>query len=284
MWLSYAVDSDTGRTRQHNEDSAFASPRLIAVADGMGGHAHGEVASAFAVAALADLDDRLTDADLSTLDLPELLTEAVVDASQRMTQAARHHADLRGMGSTLTAMLFDGTDFTLAHIGDSRGYLLRDGELRQLTHDHTLVQEMIDDGRMDPEQAADHPRRSVLTRALHTGGITKPDLSTYAACPGDRYLLCSDGLTGVVGPEQLHEVLANPAEPADLVPWLIDLANEGGGPDNITCAVVDVVEATDAAPEERTRIIAGAAATQELPTGRSGGSGWLPRWARRLRR
>lgn len=252
-----AVGSDTGRQRDANEDSAYISRRLLAVADGMGGHAHGEVASAAAIAAFADLDNSLDDAGATDTpgatdaaetaeqapetDVRATLAGAVADACQRLAELAQQDPSLHGMGTTLTAMLWDGASFALAHVGDTRGYLLRDGELTQLTRDHTMVQSLVDEGRMLPEQAIGHPRRSVLTRALQTSGSTEPDLSVHEALPGDRYLLCSDGLTDAVPPELLGEVLNATGEPDDMVRMLIELANEGGGPDNITCVVADVV-------------------------------------------
>jgi serine/threonine protein phosphatase PrpC len=149
------------------------------------------------------------------------------------------------MGTTITAMLWDGARFALAHIGDSRAYMLRGGALYQITRDHTLVQSLVDDGRMSPEQAARHPNRSLLLRALETSGFADLDLSLREAYVGDRYLLCSDGLTAVVDPETLHNVLTTIPDPEEAVRYLIELANEAGGPDNITCIVADVEAASD---------------------------------------
>ncbi|PXY21662.1 protein phosphatase [Prauserella sp. PE36] len=240
LGLSYAVGSDVGQRRSANEDSAYATPRLLAVADGMGGHAAGEVASALAIEAMADLDNRLAEAEHEPADLLEVLGEGVADASARLNERVADDPELEGMGTTLTAMLWDGDTFGLAHIGDSRGYLLRAGELSQLTRDHTMVQSLVDEGKMPPELAARHPGRSVLIRALMAGSPAEPDLSTHTAEPGDRYLLCSDGLTDVTTPEEIHEVLSSAATPEDAVGRLIDIANEGGGPDNITCVVAYV--------------------------------------------
>ncbi|ETK33749.1 protein phosphatase [Microbispora sp. ATCC PTA-5024] len=225
-----------GRTRAKNEDSLHAGERLLAIADGMGGHGHGEVASAAVIAALAALEEGPMPEDpVAALDT------AVQQAGQRLSDLAEQDPSLERMGTTVTAMLWDGsTRFAVAHVGDSRAYMLRDGALYQITRDHTLVQSLVDDGRMSPDQAARHPNRSLLLRALETSGFAEPDLSLRDAHPGDRYLLCSDGLTAVLEPETLHHVLSTVAEPEDAVRRLIDLANEGGGPDNISCVVADV--------------------------------------------
>ncbi|MBK1786688.1 PP2C family protein-serine/threonine phosphatase [Prauserella cavernicola] len=238
--VHYAVGSDVGRRRSANEDSAYATPRLLAVADGMGGHAAGEVASAIAIEAMADLDGRLADADPEKRNLLHELGEGVSDAATRLNERVAAEPELEGMGTTLTAILWDGTTFGLAHIGDSRGYLLREGELSQLTKDHTMVQSLVDEGKMPAELAARHPGRSVLIRALMAGSSAEPDLTTHTAEPGDRYLLCSDGLTDVTTPDEILEVLSSSETPEDAVGRLIDIANEGGGPDNITCVIAYV--------------------------------------------
>ncbi|GAA0366901.1 protein phosphatase 2C domain-containing protein [Microbispora corallina] len=234
--IRYAAGSDVGRARAKNEDSLHAGERLLAIADGMGGHGHGEVASAAVIAALAALEEGPMPEDpVAALDT------AVHQAGQRLSDLAEQDPSLERMGTTVTAMLWDGsTRFAVAHVGDSRAYMLRDGALYQITRDHTLVQSLVDDGRMSPDQAARHPNRSLLLRALETSGFADPDLSLRDAHPGDRYLLCSDGLTAVLEPETLHHVLSTVAEPEDVVRRLIDLANEGGGPDNISCVVADV--------------------------------------------
>ncbi len=189
--LRYAVRSDVGLLREGNEDSAYASPRLLAVADGMGGHAAGEVASAVAIASVAALDGTTT----PNGDLLGALKEAVHSASDTLHQMASADPAVEGMGTTLTAMLWAGQGYALCHIGDSRGYMLRDGELYQITHDHSLVQSLVDEGRLSQEEAATHPQRSLILRALDGRGEAEPDLSMRKAMPGDRYLLCSDGLS-----------------------------------------------------------------------------------------
>ncbi|MEV7012981.1 Stp1/IreP family PP2C-type Ser/Thr phosphatase [Streptosporangium sp. NPDC051022] len=235
--LRYAARSDVGLLREGNEDSAYASGRLLAVADGMGGHAHGEVASSVAIAAMSSLEEETQNADLLSA-----IEAAVRDANRRLYQMVGRDPSLKGMGTTLTAMLWSGTRVALVHVGDSRAYLLRSGELYQITHDHTLVQSLVDDGRITQEEAATHPQRSILLRALDGSGEVEPDLSLREAQVGDRYLLCSDGLSGVVTAETLHHTLSTIDDPETVVRALIDLANRGGGPDNITCVLADVLE------------------------------------------
>lgn len=243
--LRYAAGSDTGRRRSINEDSVYASDRLLAVADGIGGQPHGEVASATAVGVLASLDAELRALDLASIDLQATLAEGVRRVAERLTEAAEQDPATHGMGTTLTALLFDGMRFAAAHIGDSRGYLLRGGELHRITRDHTLVQALVEDGRISQADAADHPRRSLLMKALQSTGSGDPDVWEFAVTAGDRLLLCSDGLTAGAGEPAIAEVLAAGA-PDETVPALITLANDGGGPDNITVVVADVVEAGEA--------------------------------------
>ncbi|MFI6032078.1 PP2C family protein-serine/threonine phosphatase [Amycolatopsis magusensis] len=222
------VDTDPGLNRKGNEDAAYAGSRVLVLADGMGGHTSGEVASALAVDALRELDKEPHE------DLTGALAGAVAEAGRLLDE----HAPA-GAGTTVTAMLWNGPRFGLAHIGDSRGYLLRDSVLYQMTRDHTLVQTLVDEGRITPEEAEVHPRRSMLVRALQSGSTHEPDLSEHEAVRGDRFLLCSDGLTDVVSDEAIREVLDSVADPDAAVRRLIDLANAGGGPDNITCLLAD---------------------------------------------
>ncbi|MBP2706286.1 Stp1/IreP family PP2C-type Ser/Thr phosphatase [Microbispora sp. RL4-1S] len=260
--LRYAARSDVGLLREGNEDSAYASGRLLAVADGMGGHAHGEVASSVAIAALSSLDR-----DAFGGDLLGDIEAAVRDANHQLHAMVARDPSLKGMGTTLTAMLWNGPRFALVHVGDSRAYLLRNGELYQITHDHTLVQSLVDDGRITQEEAANHPQRSILLRALDGSGEVDPDLQDREAQVGDRYLLCSDGLSTVVSAETLHHTLSTVDDPEDVVRQLIDLANRGGGPDNITCVVADVIELDDVQPPISAAAVVGAAGSGR---GRSG--------------
>ncbi len=253
--LRYAVRSDVGLLREGNEDSAYAGPRLLAVADGMGGHAAGEVASAVAISALADLDGELPAGDLL-----EALADAVARANHILHDRVAAAPSSGGMGTTLTAMLWAGTRVAVCHIGDSRAYVLSAGEFQQITHDHTLVQSLVDDGRISPDEAATHPQRSLLLRALDGSTDVEPDLSLREARAGDRYLLCSDGLSGVVSEQTLHQTLAAVTEPDEAVRQLVELAIRGGGPDNITCIVADVVDsATAARPPSKGSVLVGAA-------------------------
>ncbi|WP_214108112.1 Stp1/IreP family PP2C-type Ser/Thr phosphatase [Acrocarpospora catenulata] len=257
--LRYAARSDVGLLREGNEDSAYASGRLLAVADGMGGHAHGEVASSVAIAALSSLDK-----DAYGSDLLGTIEAAVRDANHQLHTMVARDPSLKGMGTTLTAMLWNGARFALVHVGDSRAYLLRNNELYQITHDHTLVQSLVDDGRITQEEAANHPQRSILLRALDGSGEVDPDLQDREAQLGDRYLLCSDGLSTVVSAETLHHTLSTIEDPEDVVRQLIDLANRGGGPDNITCVLADVVESDDVPALNHAAAVVGAAGSGRM--------------------
>ncbi|MGD9529868.1 MAG: PP2C family serine/threonine-protein phosphatase [Dehalococcoidia bacterium] len=178
-----------------------------------------------------------------------------------LTDKAAQEPELRGAGTTVVAMLVDGTRAGIVHIGDSRAYLLRDGDLERLTRDHTLVQALVDEGRISAEEAADHPRRSVLVRTLQAGGHDEPDLFTREVRIGDRYLLCSDGVTAVLSDADLLDVLTSLDEPTAVVDRLIELANAGGGPDNITCVIADVVESeANGRPTPSEPVVVGAAA------------------------
>jgi protein phosphatase len=233
--LRYAARSDRGLVRANNEDSVYAGARLLALADGMGGHAAGEVASQLVIAALAHLDD-----DEPGGDLLAKLDQAVREGNAAIAAHVENDPELEGMGTTLTAILFAGNKLGLVHIGDSRGYLLRDGELNQITKDDTFVQTLVDEGRITAEEAHSHPQRSLIMRAL-TGHEVEPTLIMREARAGDRYLLCSDGLSDPVSHETILEALQLPdvGESADR---LIELALRGGGPDNVTVVVADVVD------------------------------------------
>ena len=233
--LRYAARSDRGLVRANNEDSVYAGARLLALADGMGGHAAGEVASQLVIAALAHLDD-----DEPGGDLLSKLEAAVGDGNSAIAAHVEADPELEGMGTTLTAILFDGNRLGLVHIGDSRGYLLRDGELTQITKDDTFVQTLVDEGRITAEEAHSHPQRSLIMRAL-TGHEVEPTLIMREARAGDRYLLCSDGLSDPVSHDTILDALQIPdvAESADR---LIELALRGGGPDNVTVVVADVID------------------------------------------
>lgn len=243
--LRYAARSDVGQVRQGNEDSGYAAPRLLIVADGMGGHAGGELASATAVATLA----QIADANLGQGEALTRLAEAVESAGSTIGLVVADSPELAGMGTTVTGLYWladgDGARIAIVHVGDSRAYLLRDGDLSQITHDHTYVQTLVDAGRITEEEASTHPRRNLLMRALDGVQVAEPDLSVREARLGDRYLLASDGLHGVVSGDEIARILGS-REPTVCVTELVDLALSRGAPDNVTVVVAHVIEGRDA--------------------------------------
>src|SRR5205823_9763392 len=236
LTLRYAARSDRGLIRDGNQDSAYAGPRRLADADGMGGMAAGDVASNVVIAAMAPLDE-----DVPGDAMVDALRSAVETANQQLRDAVDANPALEGMGTTLTAMLFSGSKFGMVHVGDSRAYLLRDGEFVQVTKDDTYVQMLVDEGRISLEEANSHPQRSLLTRALD-GRDADPEYSVRQAPAGDRYLLCSDGLSGVVSAETIESTLREYKDLGPCTERLIQLALRGGGPDNITVIVADVTD------------------------------------------
>jgi protein phosphatase len=269
--LRYAARSDVGLVRSNNQDSAYAGPNLLVVADGMGGHAGGDVASRIAIAALEPLDvpDHGPDAAL------EELEAAVEQARLGLVRASAAEPDLAGMGTTVTALLRTGSTLVMAHMGDSRAYLLRDGVLTQVTVDHTFVQHLVDTGRISPDEAEHHPQRNVVMRVLSDFDLDlSPDMSVREARPGDRWMLCSDGLSGFVPAEALTEILTETADPAEAADVLLVAAMRAGSTDNITVVVADVVEdaededdAAARAAEEAggVQVVGAAAAVGPLP-------------------
>ncbi|GAB3154349.1 MerR family transcriptional regulator [Micromonospora sonneratiae] len=235
LGIRYAARSESGLVRASNEDTAYAGSRLLAVADGVRGSGGG-LASAAAVEALKPLETLTVPAG----DLLSALADAVDQADRAIHGIAESTADGEA-ATTLTAMLWSGSQLALVHIGDTRAYLLRDGEIFQITHDHTYVQSLVDEGRLSPEEAASHPQRSLLMRALTGTGGFRPDLSLHQAAAGDRYLLCSDGLSSVVPGEVLPDVLSGTDDPDQVLDRLVELAYANGAPDNIACVVADVV-------------------------------------------
>ncbi|MEY9966055.1 serine/threonine protein phosphatase PrpC [Streptacidiphilus sp. MAP12-16] len=238
--LRFAAGSHKGMIREGNEDSGYAGPRLLAVADGMGGQAAGEVASSEVLSTMVELDEDVPGTDPLTA-----LSQAADRANERLRLLVESDPALEGMGTTLTALLWTGQRAGLIHIGDSRAYLLRDGSLSQITQDHTWVQRLVDEGRITEEEASTHPQRSLIMRALMGTGEVESDLSIREVRAGDRYLICSDGLSGVVSHQTLEETLGSYYAPEQTVAELIQLALRGGGPDNITCVVADVLDVTD---------------------------------------
>ncbi|OCC11776.1 PP2C-family Ser/Thr phosphatase [Streptomyces sp. PTY087I2] len=267
--LRFAAGSHKGMIREGNEDSGYAGPRLLAIADGMGGQAAGEVASSEVISTLVPLDDDVPGSDLLTS-----LGSAVQQANDQLRVMVEEDPQLEGMGTTLTALLWTGQRLGLVHVGDSRAYLLRDGVLTQITQDHTWVQRLVDEGRITEEEATTHPQRSLLMRALGSGDHVEPDLSIREVRAGDRYLICSDGLSGVVSHQTMEETLASYQGPQETIQELIQLALRGGGPDNITCIVADVLDVdnndTLAGQLNDTPVVVGAVAENQAQLGDGG--------------
>lgn len=237
MKLNFTTASDQGWVRGNNEDSAYAGPHLLALADGMGGHAAGEVASQLMIHHVARLD-----ADPEDNDMLALLGAVADDANTAIANGVREVPETDGMGTTLTALMFDGTQFGMCHVGDSRAYRLRDSKLEQITVDDTYVQSLVDKGELAPEDVSTHPRRSLILKA-YTGRPVEPTLKLIDARVGDRILLCSDGLSDPVTATTIEETLRQ-GTPEDAAFRLIELALRSGGPDNVTVVVADVVDGT----------------------------------------
>jgi len=254
MRLIAGAVTDVGRVREGNEDSFVIDERigLFAVADGMGGHQAGEVASATALESVR----ALTAAGRSVHD-------ALVAANSAVHEKAGSKPGLRGMGTTVTAVT-TGSDgrVTIGHVGDSRAYLLRESHLTQLTDDHSLVEELVREGRLTPEQASVHPQRSIITRALGVDAAVEVDVYPVEPAVGDRILLCSDGLTTMVSPSVIAGILRREPDPTDAAERLIDAANAAGGEDNITAVVIDVVDDGAAPVEPRTTVMAAGGAPE----------------------
>ncbi|MDQ0372543.1 Stp1/IreP family PP2C-type Ser/Thr phosphatase [Cellulomonas humilata] len=270
--LRYAARSDVGLVRSNNQDSAYAGPHLLMVADGMGGHAGGDVASSVAVAAFAPLDGESHGPD----DALDQLEAALADARDEIIARSDADPDLSGMGTTVLAILRAGNKLAMVHLGDSRGYLMRDGILTQVTTDHTFVQHLVDIGRITPEEAEHHPQRSVVMRVLGDfDPEVTPDLSVREARKGDRWLLCSDGLSGFVSAETIEETMATISDVDACADRLVQLALRAGGGDNITVVLADVVELDDVAdgegPTTNATVVGAAALTRNDPTAAADG-------------
>lgn len=265
--LRYAALSDVGLVRSNNQDSAYAGPHLLLVADGMGGHAGGDIASSLAVASLAPLDGEA----FGSSEILERLGEAIETARLELVRRAREDSELSGMGTTVTALLRSGNKLAMAHMGDSRGYLLRGGRLSQVTKDHTFVQHLVDTGKITADEAEHHPQRSVVMRVLGDFDLDlSPDLSVREAHPGDRWLLCSDGLSGMVSLETIERTMVENEDVTACAERLVQLALRAGGSDNITCIVADVVDLDDlpdgAAPDSGVQVVGSVATTRDAPT------------------
>ncbi len=265
--LRYAARSDVGLVRSNNQDSAYAGPHLLMVADGMGGHAGGDVASSVAVAAFAPLDGESHGSD----DALDQLEAALAEAREEIIHRSETDPELTGMGTTVLAILRAGNKLAMVHLGDSRGYLMRDKVLTQVTTDHTFVQHLVDIGRITAEEAEVHPQRSVVMRVLGDfDPDVAPDLSVREARPGDRWLLCSDGLSGFVSAETIEETMATIDDVDACADRLVQLALRAGGGDNITVVLADVVELDDVAdgkgPTTHASVVGAAALTRNAPT------------------
>ena len=247
LTLRFAARSDVGLVRADNQDSGFAGPHLLAVADGMGGAAGGDIASSIAVGALAALEGEALAPDEAL----DKLKDAIARAHTDIVERAHNDPELSGLGTTVTAILRSGSTLAMAHIGDSRGYLLREGVLEQVTSDHTFVQHLVDTGRLSVADAESHPKRNLVLRVLGDIDADVPvDISVREARVGDRWMLCSDGLSGVVSKATIQQTLQEVEDPEDCADALLALALAAGAPDNVTCVIGDVVD-LDATPSEK---------------------------------
>lgn len=243
--MRYAALTDTGRVRENNEDSYHADGRLFIVADGMGGHRGGEVASAVAIRSFLAFEE-------ANRRMPPLrrLREGIAAADRAVLEMAGGNPELAGMGTTFTAVLVEGGVF-LGHVGDSRAYIWRDGELRLMTRDHSLVERMVREGRISRREARTHPQRNIILRALGIRGGTEADLDEVEARPGDRLLLCSDGLTACLEDGEIEVLLSGEEDLSLCCRALVDAANRRGGPDNITVVLAELGDEVGGAEEGR---------------------------------
>jgi protein phosphatase len=260
--LDYAARSDVGLVRSENQDSGYAGPHLLVVADGMGGHAGGDIASSIAIGTMVALDGESHGGDDATDHLSRTLAAANAEIQSRV----EHSPELQGMGTTVTALLRAGNKVALAHIGDSRAYLLRGDTLSQITHDHSFVQSLVDEGRITEAEADSHPQRSLVTRVLTGSDGDEPDLMVREARPGDRFLLCSDGLSGFVARDTIEEVLSAGKPAGPTADRLVELAMRAGAPDNVTVVVADVVDLDSGTTPSTVPQVVGAAAHRRKGT------------------
>ena len=264
--VSFAA-SDIGRVRSSNQDSGYAGVNLFFVADGMGGHAGGDIASAVTSQHIALADEPLE----TSAEAEQKLVDYIYQAKQKIDASVKQHPAITGMGTTLSAMMVTGTKVTIAHIGDSRIYLARDGVVKQITTDHTFVQRLVDTGRISEEEALVHPRRSVLMRVL--GDIEQfpeVDIDTYETKPGDRWMACSDGLSGVVPDQLMKNILLSNVDIQEAGDLLVGEALEFGAPDNVTVVLVDIVDAKDEIDFSPGRTFVGSAANEIVIEERKG--------------
>ncbi len=267
--LRYAARSDLGLgPKSRNEDSGYAGPHLLVLADGMGGHSAGDVASSMIIGELAPLDDDSVTADQA---IPRL-EEGLRRANAKLTKAMRENSELAGMGSTTIVMLRTGNKIAMAHIGDSRAFMLRGDTFTQITKDHSFVQQLVDEGRISKAEASQHPQRSVVTRVMTGQPDDEPDTSLREAKVGDRFLLCSDGLSDYVGQDVIEEILREAKTPDQAAQRCIDIALKAHTRDNVTVIVADVVDADRGEMPSTVPQVVGAAAkrmrekTRAIPT------------------
>jgi hypothetical protein len=247
-YFAVSARSAIGLARSGNEDSALTCSSLLAVADGMGGHAGGEVASQIAIKALATLIPVLTAPDIDTDSIEDLLLNSLHTIDGEISRIASDEIELRGMGTTLTALLIRDGRVALLHVGDSRCYRLRGNTFEQLTHDHTVLQELLDSGAISISEAHDHPQRSMLTQVLMGEGSVAPVLMVYEVNSKDRFLLCSDGLSSVLTEKEIKSLLKK-SNRDEAVGALIEATYVNGAPDNVTVVIADVIETEEHAVE-----------------------------------
>jgi len=266
--LDYGAVSDVGRVRRDNQDSGYAGPWLLAVCDGVGGAARGDIASATAITQLRRLDQ--PPGSDSGDELLARVAGAVHRAHDRLVELVDEDPALSGTSTTATVLAFDGIRLGIGHVGDSRAYLYRDGAIRQLTLDHTFVQTLIDEGRITEEEARVHPHRNLIMRAIDAVSDSEPDLFVLDLVPGDRLLVCSDGACGVLDDARMADILST-GTPEYAAVELVRSSLEAGSSDNVTCVVADVHEAGEEAADEPEALVVGAAAERRLQRGRTGG-------------
>ena len=264
--VSYAA-SDVGKVRSSNQDSGYAGVNLFFVADGMGGHAGGDIASAITAQHVATADEPVE----NTQQAEQKLIDYIWQANQKLSDSVGEHSDLAGMGTTFSGMLVHGTSVSIGHIGDSRIYLARDGVVKQITTDHTFVQRLVDTGRISEEEALVHPRRSVLMRVLgDVEQFPEVDLETFETKPGDRWMVCSDGLSGVIPEGLMHRIMLSQSTVQEATDLLVGEALEFGAPDNVTVVLVDVLDDKEELAVSASRNFVGSAASEVVIEERRG--------------
>jgi serine/threonine protein phosphatase PrpC len=264
--VSYAA-SDVGKVRSSNQDSGYAGVNLFFVADGMGGHAGGDIASAITAQHVATADEPVENSQQAE----QKLIDYIWQANEKLGVSVDQHSELAGMGTTFSGIFVNGTSVSIGHIGDSRIYLARDGVVKQITSDHTFVQRLVDTGRITEEEALVHPRRSVLMRVLgDVEQFPEVDLETFETKPGDRWLVCSDGLSGVVPERLMHRILLSKSTVQEATELLVGEALEFGAPDNVTVVLVDVLDAKDEIEVSPARTFVGSAASEVVIEERKG--------------